>query len=293
MAEEEEGVKRRLAAICCIRKNKKKTKTDADRKKKKRKIGKEEEEEQDAGEIDDPDKDPDYNPDMDFEDDASMIIDDEENDILEVEKHAHCLNLSDVGEYQVWIWDQLVEVEHVVKVGGGLAEAAYTKFIEVLRDGIFKMGTWSPIEVADVAEVFKTVIDPNCTAWRKRSDLETRGEKRPCFTSAEDSELPESAHEVLGEDSLKGKSPEEQRDIKLTIKKFFTHVEKAHEEASCAAGKLAQLVDVLDREEFCSIARAGTHPLVILEFPEVHKLVEKKREEVKKAEMREELRNTG
>ena len=108
---------------------------------------------------------------------------------------------------------------------------------------------------------------------------------------AEDREIPEEAEEVLPEDSLKGKSEEEQRDIRLTIKRFFTHVRKAHEEAACAAGKLTELVDVLDREEFITIARAGTCPLVALEFPEVKKMVEQKKEEVKKAEVREELKS--
>ena len=54
-----------------------------------------------------------------------------------------------------------------------------------------------------------------------------------------------------------------------------------------------QLVDVLDREHFITIARAGTRPLVALDLPEVKKMVEKKKEEVKKAEVREELKNTS
>ena len=51
--------------------------------------------------IDDTDADPDYNPDQDLEDDESETT--EFPDILEVEKHAHCLNLADAGEFMVWI----------------------------------------------------------------------------------------------------------------------------------------------------------------------------------------------
>ena len=40
-----------------------------------------------------------------------------------------------------------------------------------------------------------------------------------------------------------------------------------------------------------TIARVGTSPLVALKLPEVKKIVEKKKEEVKKAEVREELKN--
>ena len=40
-----------------------------------------------------------------------------------------------------------------------------------------------------------------------------------------------------------------------------------------------------------AIAGAGTRPLVALEFPEVKKMMEQKKEEVKKAEIQEELKN--
>ena len=108
--------------------------------------------------------------------------------------------------------------------------------------------------------------------------------------AAEHVEVPSDSEGLLGEDSLKRKSPEEQRDICLTIKRFFQHVAKAHEEASCAAGKLVELIDVLDREEFNIIARAGTRLIVAVEFPKVKKLLEEKKEEVRKAEIRDELK---
>ena len=53
----------------------------------------------DLEEVDDTDNDPDYNPDLDFEDEASLAS--EFPDMLEVEKHAHCINLADAGEYSV------------------------------------------------------------------------------------------------------------------------------------------------------------------------------------------------
>ena len=68
---------------------------------------------------------------------------------------------------------------------------------------------------------------------------------------------------------------------------------KAHEEAACAAGKLTELVDVLDKDEFIAIARAGTRLLVAVEFPEVKKMIDEKKEEVKKVEAREELKNAS
>ena len=162
------------------------------------------------------------------------------------------------------------------------------------------METYLPIEYADVDQVLKTVVDQSCIAWRKklkgvktgnsRNILKAEEKKSEVLRAAEDAEIPSDAEGVLGEDSLKGKTPEEQREIKLTIKRFFQHVSRAHEEAACAAGKLAELVTVLDKEEFNIIARAGTRPLVAIEFPEIKKLVEDKKEEVRKAELKEELK---
>ena len=248
--------------------------------------------------IDDEDADPTYNPDQDLEDEESVTS--EFPDILEVEKHAHCLNLADAGEFMVWIRAQLVELEHHVKVGGTLAQTAYRDFVGLLRDGIFKMHTWSPIEAADVDLVMKTVIDPMCTAWKKRmkgvktgnsKQIWKQGDKKEeILRIAEQRDIPEEADEALPEGSLEDKTDEEQKEIRLTIKRYFEHVRRSHEEAACAAGKLVQLVDVLDREQFITIARAGTRPLVALELPEVKKMVEKKKEEVKKAEVREELK---
>ena len=251
--------------------------------------------------MDDVDADPDYNPDDDVEDEASVSS--EFPDILEVEKHAHCLNLSDAGEFMVWVRTQQDELEHHVKVGGSLAQSGYRDFVSLLRDGIFKMHTWSPIEAADVDLVMKTVVDPTCTAWKKRMkgvktgnccQIWKQGDKREeILRIAEERDIPDEAEEVLPEGSLEDKTEEEQRDIRQTIKRYFEHVRRSHEEAACAAGKLVQLADVLDREQFMMVARAGTCPLVALELPEVRKIVEKKKEEVKRAEVREELKNTS
>ena len=299
LQEEEERAKQRLAEICRIRKDEKPKKTDKERKRKKprRDIETEEEEEKDD-EDEDPNYDPDNDPEKSFIDDESIIPDDE--DVVEMDKHSHAINFKESNEYVRWVRDQLVELEEAAKCGGGVAKRSYEKFLEMLRDGIMKMETYLPIEYSDVKEVMKTIVDPTCVAWRKklkgvktgncRTIMKAEEKKDQVLRAAEHAEIPSDAEGLLGEDSLKGKSPEEQREIRQTIKRYFQHVARAHEEASCAAGKLVELVDVLDREEFNIIARAGTRPIVAVEFPEVKKLIEDKKEEVRKAEIRDELK---
>ena len=299
LQEEEAAAKKILAEKCRVREGKKPHKTDEERKRKKPRREEEIEEEEEVDDEDaDPNYDPDKDPDNEFIDDASMVPEDE--DVVEVDKHSHAINFKDSVEYVKWIRDNLTELERATKMGGGIAERSYKKFIEKLQDGIMQMETYSPIEYADVQQVLKTVVDTSCIAWRKklkgvktgncRTIMKAEEKKSEVLRAAEDAEVPSDVEGLLGEDSLKGKTPEEQRQIRLTIKRFFQHVSRAHEEASCAAGKLAELVEVLDWEEFNIVARAGTCPLVAIEFPEIKKVIEDKKEEVRKAEIREELK---
>ena len=150
--------------------------------------------------------------------------------MIEIEKHSHAINFKKSGEYIVWIRDNLAELERAVKADGGVAECSYRKFMELLRDGIMKMETYSPIEGADVKQVMKTIVDPTCCAWRKkmkgvktgncRTIMKAEEKKEQILKAAENKEIPDDAETVLGEDCLKGKSPEEQHNIKMTIKHF-------------------------------------------------------------------------
>ena len=59
-------------------------------------------------------------------------------------------------------------MEYAVKYGGKTAEYAYKKFLELLINSIKEMGKWSAIEVADVEQVMKLIINLKCTIWYKK-----------------------------------------------------------------------------------------------------------------------------
>ena len=42
------------------------------------------------------------------------------------------------------------------------------------------------------------------------------------------------------------------------LQKFWTHVQKAHEEAACAAGELGHLLMVLEPDDYFKVVEAGT-----------------------------------
>ena len=43
----------------------------------------------------------------------------------------------------------------------------YHKLIHYMREMVLKIGSYRPIEHADEEAVFKTIVDPYCTAWQR------------------------------------------------------------------------------------------------------------------------------
>ena len=117
-------------------------------------------------ELDDEDKDPDYNPTKDPEqefEEEDTYLDDEET--FEIEKHVHAINLKEAGDYVVEIRCFVSCFAKVVrKVKTDIARE-YRKRIHYMREMVLKIGCYGPIEHADEEAVFKTIVDPTCTAW--------------------------------------------------------------------------------------------------------------------------------
>ena len=63
---------------------------------------------------------------------------------------------------------------------------------------------------------------------------------------------------VVDVDAMKGKLAEEKKEIKWMLSKFFNHVSKAHQEASCAVGELSRLSMVVELEDHFKIVETGT-----------------------------------
>ena len=117
--------------------------------------------------MDDEDRDPDFDPDKEFIEPDDMVIEDEdEEDTFQVHKHSHALNFLEAGEFVVWVRGELEEFQRVVRRGKDM-DKHYRRFVSILKDAMVKMGSWGPIAGADVEAVVKTVIDVNCTAWKK------------------------------------------------------------------------------------------------------------------------------
>ena len=252
--------------------------------------------------IDDEERDPDFDPDKE-EDvaDDNTIEDENEEDTFQVEKHSHALNFSEAGEFVVWVRGKLNELERAVRWGKDM-DVHYKTFVTVLKDAIIKMGSYAPIEGADIDAVIKTVVDTNCTAWKKamkgvktrnsKAILKIEEKREGVIRAVEDRDLPMDTEAAgVDIDAMEGKSEEEKKEIKCMLSKFWNHVSKAHEEASCAAGQLSRLAMVLEPDDHYKIVEAGTRPLIAMEIPRVQQLISEKKSSEERARSRDEKKN--
>ena len=280
------------------KKHDKGAKKSAEREAKKRKYMAEEEERY----ADDEELDPDFDPGKEFiEEDDMVIEEDDEEDTFEVHKHSHALNFAEAGEFVVWVRATLNELQRAVKRGKEMAKH-YRQFVSVLKDAIIRMGSWGPIEGADVDAVVKTIVDLNCTAWKKamlgvktgnsKTIMKIEEKREGVIRIIEDRDIPaEDDTTVIDPEKLEGKTEEEKKEVKRMLRKFWSHVQKAHEEAACAAGELGRLAIVLEPDDYFKLVEAGTRPIITMEVPKAKQMIEQRKEAEERARSREDMKN--
>ena len=118
--------------------------------------------------MDNEDKDPDYRAEKDPEQD--FIIQDaelDEEETFKIEKHVHAINLQEAGDY-------VVEIRHFMECFGKVVCKAkrdvareYRKLIHFMHEMVPKIGAYGPVEHAGEEAVYRTIVDPTCTPWRR------------------------------------------------------------------------------------------------------------------------------
>ena len=222
--------------------------------------------EQEYVELDDEDKDPDYNPTKDLEqefEEEDTYLDDEE--MFVIEKHdRHCKGIQ-------------------------------------MREMVLKIGCYGPIEHADEEAVFKTIVDLTCNAWRRAmhraktgnaKDLQRIEDMRiKIQKSTEDREIPpkEEMVEIAGE--MENRTPEDRKHVKDLIKRYWTNTTQAHKEAAVAASILKLLADEVDEATYTALITAGTRPLIMVEVPQMVSQVTEMRLQREREEKAESLHN--
>ena len=246
-------------------------------KKPKKKMGDDEEEEQ---MIDNTDKDKDYNPEEDAE--AEFVAKDQEledEDTFEVEKHVHALNFEEASKYLVAMNQFMEAFTKIIRRGKDDMKREYKKLIKFVKLMIKKLGAYSPNESVDTDAVFKTIVDPQCVAWRRQlhgtktsnsKEIQLVEEKRwKVERAVEEREIDLEMEVKTFADTMQVKSKSVRADVVQMIKRYFEHVAKVHKEAACVA-KLAQLlIEEVDENTWLQIVTNSTRPLIMMEVPEM------------------------
>ena len=220
-------------------------------------------------EVDDEDKDPDYQPDKDPEQD--FIVEDTELDkeeTFEIEKHVHAINLQEAGDY-------VVEIRWFVECFGKVVRKAkrdvareYRKLIHFMCEMVLKIEAYGLVEHTDEEAVYKTIVDPTCTAWRQAmhgaktgnsKDIQRIEEKRQKVQKlVEECEIlrKEEMMDIAG--PMEECTPEHKKHVRNLIKHYWAHTAKADKEASAAASILRLLADEVDKKTYMVLLNAGT-----------------------------------
>ena len=166
---------------------------------------------------------------------------------------------------------------------------------------VLKIGCYRPIEHADEEAVFKTIVDPTCTAWRRAmhgaktgnaKDLQWIEDMRiKIQKSTEDHEIlpKEDMVEIAGE--MENRTLEDRQHVKDLIKRYWVHTTRAHKEAAAAASILRLLADEVDETTYMALIMAGTRPLIMVEVPQMASQVTEMRLQREREEKAESLRN--
>ena len=184
--------------------------------------------EEEFQEIDDDDKDPDYQPDKDPEQD--FIVEDaeiDEEDMFEIDRHVHAINLQEAGDYVIEIRRFVTCFSKVVRKAEVDTAKEYRKLILFMKEMVLKIGSYRPIEHANEEAIFKMIVDPTCTASQRSlhganmgnsKDLQHIEERHVKFQkSVEDCEIPlkEEMIELVGQ--IEGETEEKWQHVKDMI----------------------------------------------------------------------------
>ena len=102
---------------------------------------------------------------------ASAEEDDDPDDIPEgfhlQEESPHCINMTRADDYQAYLRQIVLELEHLIKSGATDVTENYSKFIQSMFWAV-KANKQMILNGADPDEVLASIPDPKCRAWQMK-----------------------------------------------------------------------------------------------------------------------------
>ena len=137
------------------------------------------------------------------------------------EQGPHCINMTRAEDYQAYLWQIVIEFEHLIKSGATDVRENYSKVIQSMFWGV-KVNKQMILNGADTDKVLASISDPKCRAWQMKLNGKMAVDPG---TLVDDMEIgPQTASEMmkmkpqevfkLVEEELVGKSKEQINAIK-------------------------------------------------------------------------------
>ena len=205
---------------------------------------------------------------------------DEEDQIPEEfhlqEESPHCLNMQRAEDFQVYLWQLVLEFEKMRKAGGTDMRVEYGKVIESFF-WVCKENKQTICNDAVLEDVLTSVKDPSCKAWKLK--LNGKDSADPTTLVPEPFKKPDEILEaVKGE--LEGKTPLQIKELKITVANICRSQALAHRHAADAADHLVTLTEIASSPVVMTVINACQRPVVAVKIPEVDEMMQRAQDKV-------------
>ena len=204
------------------------------------------------------------------------------------EQSPHCINMTRAEDYQAYLWQIVIEFEHLIKSGAtDMSGRISSKVIQSMFWAV-KVNKQMILNGADPDEVLASIPDPKCRAWRMKLNGKTAVDPG---TLVDDTEIgPQTASEMMKmkpqevfesvEEELVGKTKEQVNAIKKCIGNICREQALAHRHAAEAADNLATLTELVSLPIVVKVISATMRPTVAIKIPEVDDMIARAQEKV-------------
>ena len=190
-------------------------------------------------------------------------------------------------DYQAYLWQIVIEFEHLIKSGATDVRENYSKVIQSMFWAV-KANKQMILNGVDPDEALASIPDLKCKAWRLKLNGKTAVDPG---TLVDDTEIgPQTASEMmkmkpqevfeLVEEKLVGKTKEQTSAIKKCIGNICREQALAHRHAVEAADNLAMLTDMVSLPILVKVISATMRPTVAIKIPEVYDMIARAQEKV-------------
>ena len=201
------------------------------------------------------------------------------------EESPHCINMTRVDDYQVYLRQIVLEFERLIKSGVTDVWENYSKVIQSMF-WVVKANKQMILNRADPDEVLASIPDPKCRAWQMKLNGKTAidpgtliddTEIGPQMASKMMKMKPQEVFELV-EEELVGKSKEQTNVIKKCIGNVCREQALAHRHA--VADNLASLTELVSLPILVKVISATMRPTMAIKIPEIDYMMARVQEKV-------------